>query len=318
MDSGRVLNLFMLAESVTVLQHSRMYGHFFLTDQLIDSFKQNTLTFFKKLSFSWCHQLKPSCLCISAGGQCWDVGNHVMCRCRPGFTGPRCETNIDNCASNPCRNAGTCIDRISDFTCMCTLGFGGKDCSVRMSPCDQFPCNNGGTCYTHFTGPVCQCPLGFMGARCEYTVKTTTTTTMTTIPPGNGGSPPALIAAVVLGLVTLTLLVCAAIHILRQLRRGRELRAISTSVKNDLEMVNNRNAVIGGGGPNKGSLPGAPLGSLKEKEAFLISGGQLKVSNKDAALVEKGSDNMAIFKNKMADCNLVKEEQHLAKNKFDL
>ncbi|AWO99475.1 putative mitochondrial import inner membrane translocase subunit TIM50, partial [Scophthalmus maximus] len=97
-----------------------------------------------------------------------------------------------------------------------------------------------------------------------------------------------------------------------KLHRGRAL-AISTSVKNDLEAVNNRSAVIGGGGHNNGSLPGAPLGSLREKEAFLIPGGQLKVSNKDAALVEKGSDNMAMFKNKMADYNLANEEQRLAK-----
>lgn len=96
------------------------------------------------------------------------------------------------------------------------------------------------------------------------------------------------------------------------------LRAMATSVKNDLETVNNRNAVIGGGGPNNGILPGAPLGSLREKEAFLIPGGHLKVSNKDAALVEKGGDNTAVFKNRMADCNLAKEEQRLAKNKFDL
>nr|XP_046246089.1 delta-like protein C isoform X2 [Scatophagus argus] len=248
------------------------------------------------------------------GAQCLDLGKRVMCRCRPGFTGSHCETNIDDCAGNPCRNAGTCIDGINDFTCTCTLGFTSKDCSVRASPCDLFPCDNGGTCYTHFTGPVCRCPQGFMGARCEYPV----TDGENTKPPPDGDDPPALIAAVALGLVTLTLLLCAAVHILRQLRRGRALRAMATSVKNDLETVNNRNAVIGGGGPKNGSLPGAPLCSLKEKEAFLIPGGHFKMSNKDAALVEKGGDNMAMFKNKMADCNLAKEEQHLTKNKFDL
>lgn len=96
------------------------------------------------------------------------------------------------------------------------------------------------------------------------------------------------------------------------------MTATSASVKNDLENVNNRNAAIGGGGANMGVLPGAPLGSLREKEAFLIPGGQLKVSNKDAALADKGDDKIAVFKNKMADCNLVKDEKRLSKSKFDM
>lgn len=89
----------------------------------------------------------------------------------------------------------------------------------------------------------------------------------------------------------------------------------ASSVKNDLETVNNRNS-----GGNNGGLPisGLPLGSLREKEAFLIPGGQIKVSNKDAALAEKGAEKVSTYKNKMADYNLVKEDDHLAKNKFDL
>lgn len=254
---------------------------------------------------------------MPAGAQCLDLGKRVMCRCQPGFTGTHCENNIDDCAGNPCRNAGTCVDGVNDFTCTCTLGYTSKDCSVRTSPCDHLPCDNGGICYAHLSGPVCQCPQGFMGARCEYSVAKPTAKS-----PENADTPPALIAAVALGLVTLAMLLCSAVHILHQLRRGRALTAMSTSVKNDLETVNNRNAVIGGGGSNNGSLLGAPLSSLREKEAFLIPGGHLKVSNKDAALVEKGSDNVAMFKNKMADCNLVKEEQqqqqHLSKIRFDL
>ncbi len=41
-----------------------------------------------------------------------DLGASALCRCRPGFTGPRCETNIDDCARYPCQNAGTCQDGI--------------------------------------------------------------------------------------------------------------------------------------------------------------------------------------------------------------
>ena len=37
-----------------------------------------------------------------------DRVNGYSCACRSGFTGSRCETNIDDCARNPCRNGGTC------------------------------------------------------------------------------------------------------------------------------------------------------------------------------------------------------------------
>ncbi|XP_061916724.1 delta-like protein C [Entelurus aequoreus] len=251
------------------------------------------------------------------GAHCLDVGQRVVCRCRLGFMGALCETNVDDCASNPCHNAGTCVDGVNDFTCTCTLGFRGKDCSVRSNPCDHFPCDNGGKCYAHFSGPVCQCPPGFMGARCEYALKTTPPPAPAlTSTPNDGSFPSVLAAACVFGVLTLTLLACAAVFILRQLRWGKGLAALSTSVKNDLEAVNNRNAVIGGGGggARSVSLAGALLSGFKEKENFHLPGGQVKVSNKDVALV--GGDNVAIFKNKMADCNLAKDEQ-LNKNKFD-
>ncbi|KAF6726235.1 Delta-like protein C [Oryzias melastigma] len=233
------------------------------------------------------------------GAQCLDLMNQVTCRCPLGFTGSRCETNIDDCASRPCLNAGTCVDGVNNFTCRCPLGFTSNDCSEHRNPCDRFPCLNGGACYAHFTGPICKCSPGFMGNNCEYP-----------LPTEKEDVSPALVAAITLGLIMLSMLVCAAVHILRQLRRSRERAAVSTSVKNDLEAVNNRNAVIGGGIPNNGS-------SLKEKESFLLPGGHLKMSNKDAALAEKGGD-MSVFKRNLADCNLAKEEQHLERSKFDL
>lgn len=243
---------------------------------------------------------------LAVGGQCLDLGRRLLCRCQPGFAGVHCETNVDECASSPCRNAGTCVDGVNDFTCTCTLGFTSKDCSRRSSPCDLFPCSNGGSCYAHFSGPVCQCPQGFMGARCEHPVAM-----VTAKPPDK--APPTLIAAIALGLVTLALLLCASIHILQHLLRGRALRSASTSVKNDLESVNNH--VTAGGGASSSS-PGRLLGSLKEKEFFLVPGRRLKVSNKDAAMVERGG--ACVFKNNMADCNLAKDEQQLSKSKFDL
>lgn len=235
------------------------------------------------------------------GAQCLDVGSRFVCRCRLGFSGLRCETNIDDCASNPCKNSATCIDGINDYTCSCTLGYTGKDCSIRNTPCSNFPCENGGTCYTHFTGPVCQCPARYMGARCEFKLQTPAETPKpATSPPPT----PVLMVAFALGFVTLALLMGAALFILRQLRKGSQLAA-TTAVKNDLENVNNRNTVIGGGTPNNG-------GTLKEKEAFLIPGPHLKVSNKNIEL-ERGGDSKVLNKNKMVDSNLAKDE----KNKLD-
>ncbi|XP_030632048.1 delta-like protein C [Chanos chanos] len=240
------------------------------------------------------------------GGQCLDLGHSLMCRCRPGFKGSRCEINVDECARNPCRNAGTCVDGINDYTCTCTLGYTGKDCSIRADACSLFPCKNGGTCFTHFTGPVCQCPANFMGSRCEFPVKPT----QDPLPPKNGnGFPAALAISFTLGLLTLTLVVCAAIVVLRQMRRNHKAMA-AKSVRNDLETINNRTSI------NSSSAQS----SFCEKEAFLIPGGQYKVSNKDVALSSSPKDisnNKANYKQKMVDYNLAKEDMHV-KNKLDL
>ena len=35
----------------------------------------------------------------------------------------------DECASNPCKNGGSCIDGLNTFTCTCADGYSGTDCS---------------------------------------------------------------------------------------------------------------------------------------------------------------------------------------------
>lgn len=179
------------------------------------------------------------------------------------------------------------MDGINGFTCSCTLGFSGKDCSVRSDACSRVPCENGGTCYTHFSGPVCKCPPGFMGTRCEHKVKPTPETS----PP----LPAALAVSFTLVLITLTLLICASIVVLRQMRQGR--KGASTTVRNDLESINNRVSLT----------PSSTLG--REKEAFLIPGGPFKVSNKDVALRSTTVDTQSNYKQKMVDYNLSIDEK---------
>lgn len=43
-----------------------------------------------------------------------------------GYEGTNCETNIDDCAGNPCVNGGTCTDQVNTFTCQCQSGYEGK------------------------------------------------------------------------------------------------------------------------------------------------------------------------------------------------
>ena len=39
-------------------------------------------------------------------------------------------TDIDECGSSPCENAGTCIDRVNGFDCNCPAGFRGVLCEI--------------------------------------------------------------------------------------------------------------------------------------------------------------------------------------------
>lgn len=43
-------------------------------------------------------------------------------------TGYNCQVNINECASNPCLNQGTCFDDISGYTCHCALPYTGEYC----------------------------------------------------------------------------------------------------------------------------------------------------------------------------------------------
>ncbi len=39
-------------------------------------------------------------------------------------------TDINECASNPCRNGGTCVDGINSYTCQCVQGYFGTNCEI--------------------------------------------------------------------------------------------------------------------------------------------------------------------------------------------
>ena len=76
---------------------------------------------------------------------------------------------VNDCASNPCASGSTCIDDVNQFICQCPLGFTGQRCQTNIDDCgaDLSPCDNEGTCVDGIGTFTCQCPLGFSGQACE-------------------------------------------------------------------------------------------------------------------------------------------------------
>ncbi|XP_054881676.1 protein delta homolog 2 [Poeciliopsis prolifica] len=134
-----------------------------------------------------CRKRKGPCLQTRSpcknGGLCDDADGFaaaLLCRCLAGFTGPRCETDIDDCLLGPCASGATCVDGVNRFSCLCPVGFSGRFCTVNVDDCASRPCRNGGRCLDRAGGFRCLCRPGFTGTTCE-----------TPPSPANAGPSPA-------------------------------------------------------------------------------------------------------------------------------
>lgn len=55
--------------------------------------------------------------------------------------GEECDIDINECDSNPCHHAGTCLDQPNGYTCHCPHGWVGANCEIRKYPsCELFSC----------------------------------------------------------------------------------------------------------------------------------------------------------------------------------
>eukprot|EP00058_Branchiostoma_floridae_P004473 XP_002589961.1 hypothetical protein BRAFLDRAFT_81597 [Branchiostoma floridae] len=110
--------------------------------------------------------------CVN-GATCKGCFNSLIttCDCQAGFTGERCEININECASNPCQNNGLCVDGANSYGCQCTRGFSGANCEIEIDECESSPCQNGGSCIDHIGWYSCRCAPGFLGSDCEIKCK---------------------------------------------------------------------------------------------------------------------------------------------------
>jgi len=82
-------------------------------------------------------------------------------------TVPSCNLDIDECASNPCLNGGSCNNEMTRYTCNCVSGFNGINCEFDIDECSSSPCQNGGTCINGVNGYTCACLDNFDGTHCQ-------------------------------------------------------------------------------------------------------------------------------------------------------
>lgn len=181
-------------------------------------------------------------LSTPAGGLCLIHGSMRVCSCRAGFTGQRCEININECAGNPCLNSGTCQDRINDYTCVCPAGYGGRNCDRILDGC-PLPCLNGGRC-TAGGGPdgppaACACAAGFTGPQCDTF---TAVTSPMTEGEKEGGFQWAAVSLAV-GLVALLVLLCMVGLALRHIHRQVQRERAETETMNNLSSVQRDNLI---------------------------------------------------------------------------
>lgn len=80
--------------------------------------------------------------------------NTFACKCPEGFTGSKehylCDTEVDLCYSNPCKNNGNCLRREGGYTCVCTAYYTGENCETKLDslpPCLTDFCEGGRSCH---------------------------------------------------------------------------------------------------------------------------------------------------------------------------
>ena len=109
------------------------------------------------------------------------------CSCLTGIKGntvdstTECETDVDHCASSPCKNSAPCDDTstsqgrnpssLKTYTCDCVdTGYGGVNCDIIVDECDPNPCKNNGDCTDKINSFECTCKPGFEGLTCDNSI----------------------------------------------------------------------------------------------------------------------------------------------------
>nr|XP_040033839.1 protein eyes shut homolog isoform X3 [Gasterosteus aculeatus aculeatus] len=103
-------------------------------------------------------------------GFCYDVVDGFYCLCNPGYAGPKCEQDIDDCLNSLCSTNSMCKDLHLSYECVCHSGWEGEFCQQEIDECLSQPCKNNATCTDLLSGYKCLCYPGWTGVDCAEDV----------------------------------------------------------------------------------------------------------------------------------------------------
>ncbi|CAG4927754.1 unnamed protein product [Colias eurytheme] len=98
------------------------------------------------------------------------TGNNYTCTCSAGWSGAHCD--VPFCRDEPCLH-GVCNATVSPPVCECPTGYSGRRCERELDACADAgtePCQHGGLCRPVAAHLVCDCPPEWRGLRCEEDV----------------------------------------------------------------------------------------------------------------------------------------------------
>uniref|UniRef100_A0A7N8WRN9 Eyes shut homolog n=1 Tax=Mastacembelus armatus TaxID=205130 RepID=A0A7N8WRN9_9TELE len=103
-------------------------------------------------------------------GFCYDVVDGFYCLCNPGYTGLRCDQDIDDCVNSFCSPNSICKDLHLSYECVCRSGWEGEYCQQEIDECLSQPCKNNATCTDLLNSYKCSCSPGWTGVDCAEDV----------------------------------------------------------------------------------------------------------------------------------------------------
>lgn len=100
--------------------------------------------------------------------------NKLICECKNGYMGNKCQSSASACSYEPCVNNATCVDTnssstITSYTCKCVSDlYYGTNCEYKINPCQNETCSSNGNCKSENDKPVCDCFPLYLGDHCEF------------------------------------------------------------------------------------------------------------------------------------------------------